>query len=193
MLERFMDKVCPEPNSGCWLWTGNIAGGGYAYIGVKSENGKLVNKRDHRAMYACVEGDIPQTLVLDHLCRVRSCVNPDHLEPVTRAENVRRGTGPGMARDRKNSKNHCKNGHPLSGDNVRTNSRGVRMCITCYRAAWARHREKKGKAPIKTHCARGHPFSGDNLIVTKRQRRCRTCVNLAKARSYQKRKSRKAQ
>lgn len=84
----------PEPNSGCWLWFGATTERGY---GVVVANGRSI--RAHRISYETAKGQIPEGLVLDHLCRVHCCVNPDHLEAVTQLENVRRGLhgrGPAM-------------------------------------------------------------------------------------------------
>ena len=91
MLERAMEKVMPEPNSGCWLWLGSLSGsshlGGYPDLW----DGKRVRKA-HRLLYTELVGEIPRGLDLDHKCRIRSCVNPAHMEPVTRSENNKRGT-----------------------------------------------------------------------------------------------------
>lgn len=70
---------------GCWRWIGAHNQGGYGLVGV---NGRLVTA--HRRAYELVVGSIPHGLVLDHLCRVRDCCKPFHLEPVTQAENLRR-------------------------------------------------------------------------------------------------------
>jgi hypothetical protein len=82
-LER---RISPEPNTGCWLWVGNKNDRGY---GVVPLEGKI--RKAHRAVYESERGPIPEGLTLDHLCRIRCCVNPDHLEPVTAMENIRRG------------------------------------------------------------------------------------------------------
>jgi len=84
--DRFWDKVQAEPNTGCWLWDANTTRGGYGHFKV---SGRMVYA--HRLAYEKLVGPIPDGLSLDHLCRVPGCVNPDHLEPVTHAENVRRG------------------------------------------------------------------------------------------------------
>ena len=75
---------------GCWLWTKSIDYGGYGRIGQRG-----VNARAHRVSYEHFVGPIPDGLSLDHLCRNRRCVNPDHLEPVTGSENTRRGIAAG--------------------------------------------------------------------------------------------------
>lgn len=125
-LERFMEKVSPEPNTGCWLWTAAIGSkNGYARMALGSRlNGTATYGLAHRFAYETFIGIIPDDLELDHLCRVRSCVNPWHLEPVTRLENIMRGA-------RKNAITHCPQGHPYSGDNLRIRPTGNRACRTC--------------------------------------------------------------
>lgn len=85
-LKRLPSKIDKDPATGCWLWKGARSKAGYgvnAYVrGTKSA---------HRIVYLLLKGPIIESLVLDHLCRVPACVNPDHLEPVTSAENTRRG------------------------------------------------------------------------------------------------------
>jgi hypothetical protein len=87
VARRFWSKVSVDPDSGCWLWTAAIdPQTGYARLGLgkKAANG-------HRVAYELLVGDVPEGLEIDHLCRVRHCVNPDHLEPVTHRENLMRG------------------------------------------------------------------------------------------------------
>lgn len=87
-VERLMAKV-QRSEGGCWLWTGSITRAGYGRIrGADAHDGRTVLA--HRLAYELLVGPIPQGLHLDHLCRVRRCVNPEHLEPVTLAENNRR-------------------------------------------------------------------------------------------------------
>lgn len=86
LRERFTDSFTPSDESSCWLWQKTIARHGY---GIIMNKGKRIYA--HRLSYETHVGPIPEGLTIDHLCRVRSCVNPKHLEPVTRGENARRG------------------------------------------------------------------------------------------------------
>lgn len=112
ILERFWEKVSPEPNSGCWLWTAADNGVGYGLLGGGGRNKK--NVLAHRFSYEVHKGPIPHGMVLDHKCRTPSCVNPDHLDPVTHRENCRRGHAGVDARQRAELKTHCKFGHSLA-------------------------------------------------------------------------------
>lgn len=145
LLQRFEDKVMKDPNSGCWLWTGALASNGYGHI-----MGETKQDLAHRVSYRLHVGEIPKGLNLDHLCRVRSCVNPDHLEPVTHAENVRRGLSPAMftkaAIARGHAKTHCPSGHPFSLENTYTYNSPTgphRACRICIGVAGAKWRAKK--------------------------------------------------
>ena len=84
--ERFEAKWTPEPNTGCWLWTGATDRKGYGQFRSKGAHVKA-----HRWSYERLVGPIPEGLQIDHLCRVPGCVNPEHLEPVTHRENQVRG------------------------------------------------------------------------------------------------------
>ena len=97
---------------GCLLWTGATTNG----YGVVSVDGRL--QRAHRVAYEQANGPIPAGLHLDHLCRVRACINPDHLEPVTQAENNRRAGA---------AKTTCSKGH----ENYRLHPDGRKYCATC--------------------------------------------------------------
>ncbi len=99
--EKFQFFV--QPTGFCWEWVGSLNPGGYGNIKI---GGKTISA--HRWVYETLVGPIPEGLDLDHLCRVRHCVNPDHLEPVTRAENLRRGVQ-GFAMRRQ-----CTNGHDVT-------------------------------------------------------------------------------
>lgn len=117
------DKIMPGEN-GCWEWLGAKQSSGYGSRG----NGCGSSMLTHRAAYEIIVGPIPRGLTIDHLCFNKSCVNTDHMEPVTRSENSRRKIA---------AQTHCKHGHPLSGENVREKVRrnGLtgRVCITCQR------------------------------------------------------------
>lgn len=120
-------------NDPCWIWQGTKSSNGYGLMGVKIENG-WQTRHAHRISYENLIGPVPTGLDLDHLCRRRICINPNHLEPVTRSENLSRS--PLMGRQKK--KTHCPRGHLYSG----TNSRGQRICHKCLAMAQARHRSR---------------------------------------------------
>lgn len=111
---------------GCWEWVGttNLDGYGRMYVA-----GRL--KQAHREMYERVNGPITTGLTLDHLCRNRVCINPDHLEAVPHRVNVLRGNGWAGKHARQT---HCSQGHPLSGDNLvaAESLRGSRRCRICW-------------------------------------------------------------
>lgn len=128
LQERFWEKVCPEPNTGCWLWMGGVDIGGYGYFHLS--NPKRLRKA-HRIAYLLLVGPIPENLCLDHKCRVRSCVNPTHLDVVTIGENLARGVG---APARNARKTHCPHGHAYTPDNIYWHGNS-RKCLTCKRPA----------------------------------------------------------
>ena len=156
--EAFNARFRIEP-SGCWRWLGHIALNGYGRINMKMA---------HRFVYERLVGPIPSGLTLDHLCRNRDCVNPDHLEPVTSAVNTMRGDAPPAINARKVI---CHMGHPLSGDNLYRKPNGRRRCRTCAReyarSKWpehyARHRAmyiEKNKRTCTHTCQCGHRWIG---------------------------------
>jgi hypothetical protein len=128
---RFFRRVA-YAETGCWLWIGH-ASGGYGRIRIEG-----IRVQAHRFSYELFVGRIPDGLQLDHLCRNRLCVNPDHLEPVTPRENYLRGESP-MARQARQS--HCHLGHPLAGPNLRVRKNGKRECRECALCAQRAHRE----------------------------------------------------
>lgn len=130
LLERFMAKVDRSPeHNGCWLWTAVIDHGGYGRIKL-SRARKMAGA--HRVAYELFKGQIPDGLDLDHLCRNRRCVNPEHLEPVSRRENALRGVAP-MIQVHLSGK--CKNGlHDLTPENTyNKGSHGGGQCAICAR------------------------------------------------------------
>lgn len=121
--ERFWEKV--RKTDGCWLWTAAKMPNGYGEFGV----GRGRYKYAHRLAYELSVGGIPDGLDIDHLCRNRGCVNPSHLEAVTRRENLLRGAHPKMIARREG---RCCRGHALPPD---TGKR--RRCLRCHRERMA--------------------------------------------------------
>jgi hypothetical protein len=136
LMERFRRRYAVD-ESGCWLWHDPLHKDGY---GVFRLNGRM--EWAHRAAYKLLVGPIPEGLQLDHLCRVRHCVNPAHLDPVTPAENNRRSFSPSAENA---LKTHCVNGHPFDVENT-IYGVGRRSCRTCQRAAEHRYRERRKAA-----------------------------------------------
>lgn len=126
--DRFWQK-CSVSGTGCWLWTGLLAGQGYGYYRPVT----LGTRRVHRITYLALVGEIPSGLELDHLCRVRNCCNPAHLEPVTRSENSRRGIGAQVIRARTAAMTACVRGHEFTEENTARDHRGHRRCKECTR------------------------------------------------------------
>jgi hypothetical protein len=121
LAEALSSRIVEAPD-GCWLWTGYSDAKGYGRLNF---NGRP--QKAHRAVYEALVGPIPDGLQLDHLCRVRGCVNPAHLEPVTLAENVRRGLVGSINRQ----KTHCPRGHEYTVETTYTSSAGKRHCKVC--------------------------------------------------------------
>lgn len=134
------DKIVVD-RSGCWLWQGTISTG---YGHIKNPSGSNLV---HRIVYELLVGVIPAGLDIDHLCRVRHCCNPEHLEPVTRSINCQRIPVPRIGQfycgPRHNKRRpFCEKGHPLSGDNLYVSPKGARGCMACRREVMRRHRER---------------------------------------------------
>lgn len=134
--DRLWAKV--EKTETCWLWTGYVNNKGYGLISRGSPATTYERKLVHRVAYELEVGPIPEGLEIDHLCRVRNCVRPDHLEPVTRHENVLRAR-----------RDECPQGHSLLDSSNVYLWRGSRLCRTCRDAALLRRKER-AKAPLRT-------------------------------------------
>ncbi|WP_354006233.1 HNH endonuclease signature motif containing protein [Streptomyces bobili] len=139
--ERFWSRV--NKTETCWLWLGQTSYG-YGLFGWGSRTNRK-HEGAHRYAYRQLKGAIPPGLELDHLCRVPLCVNPEHLEPVTHEENVRRGKS-GFAINAR--KTHCIRGHEFDGANTRISVGGYRECRACDREDARERFKRKGKAPV---------------------------------------------
>lgn len=129
-------SIAPGP---CWEWTGAKTSGGYGQFWVKPL--KVVS---HRFAYEQLVGEIPDDLQLDHLCRNRACVNPQHLEPVTQQVNILRGFSIATAN---RLKTHCPHGHPYSAENTYIHPKNNgRICRACARARSRANYEKRKAA-----------------------------------------------
>lgn len=139
-LERFLSRIRPQEN-GCWEWDGAHISTGYA----ESWDGKRPLLA-HRVAYEHWKCPIPPGLVVDHLCRNRGCVNPEHLEVVTEQTNILRGVSPSAHHA---AKTECLNGHTFSEENTYIDPRGRRECRTCKidrrRAAGVQERTGRSK------------------------------------------------
>ncbi len=134
LAERLFPRV--DADGICWLWTGARNRGGYGVISRGRRDGAVIV---HRAVWELLVGPIPEGADLDHLCRVRACCNPDHLEPVTRAVNVARGARrAGVERG-----TSCRRGHPFTPENTITTSRQRRACRTCKTETQRRYRIRR--------------------------------------------------
>src|ERR1039458_2266809 len=122
LIERLMGRFMAVTETGCWIWLGALDWYGYGKVSFKSRN-----LLAHRAMYEQTMGRVPPGMELDHTCRVRCCVNPRHMEPVTHAENIRRGNGG----SNQWLKLCCPKGHPYSGTTKLPGGKVARICRVC--------------------------------------------------------------
>jgi len=130
--ERFWAKV--EKTDTCWNWTAQLISGGYGHFRVGSK--KILA---HRFSYRLLKGSLDPSLTIDHLCRNRKCVNPDHLEQVTMRVNILRGKG---ITARLARQTHCKRGHELSKENTYIKKNGARECRICSRESKRKYKLK---------------------------------------------------
>lgn len=135
MKERFYEKVATPDANGCMLWTGAVHKlHGYG----RFRTADRTTRQAHRVAYKLLVGPIPAGLHIDHLCRVRHCVAPAHLEPVTHRVNVLRGVAPAARHARVTQ---CPAGHAYSAENTRVTPLGTRKCRACHRARERQRRE----------------------------------------------------
>lgn len=150
-IQRFMKYV--KQSRSCWEWYGNKIHIGYGVFGLNYRH-----MLAHRVSYELFREKIPNGLVIDHLCRNRCCVNPDHLEVVTQQENARRGeTG---KNNQYSKKTHCPQGHPYDEKNTWIDKNNYRYCRNCnkirqrtpecilYKQQYAITHKRKSRAKI---------------------------------------------
>lgn len=137
MQTDFWPYVDMSPN-GCWNWTGTTTHG-YGYVKT-SLLSPTRTRRAHRVAYENLVGNIPIGLQLDHICRNRACVNPEHLRPVSARENTLRSTSPSAVFAVRNT---CNEGHPLSGGNLLLRKDGGRKCRACHAAYMRTYRSRR--------------------------------------------------
>lgn len=130
LTARFWDKVTKD-DADCWRWTGAVNSTGYGCWAVDRKS-----QLTHRLAYAALVGPIADGLTIDHLCRVKTCCNPAHLEPVTIAENIRRATSLITA---------CPAGHAYTPENTLLNGAGRRYCRECNNARRRKHPVGEGR------------------------------------------------
>ena len=178
---RFWAKV--DVGGVCWEWTGFIGRKGYGQTSMVTADGRRINTGAHRRAYKALVGEIPDEMTLDHLCRNKRCVNPDHLEVVTRMENYWRATFETEV---------CKNGHEYTPENtlptesapgkktkrcrqcllVRDHQRRGFECTYDAFCASPSHRARRGLAET---CGRGHSLADAYIRPDTGGRQCREC------------------
>ena len=147
-----------DPATRCWEWKGHISNDGYGTFYFQTSRTRMA----HRLAYELVLGPIPEGMVLDHLCRRRSCVNPKHLQPVTNLENIDRGSIGSVRRS------HCSHGHPFDETNTiirrdtKGRSKGQRcgICLQIHRVAPRESKDVLEWRRIESghYVSRVHPF-----------------------------------
>lgn len=152
--ERFAEKYTVHPETGCWEWSEKRNRGGYGVFTLSLTGGRTVLA--HRFSLKLAGVEIPDGMVVDHLCRVRHCVNPEHLDVVTNRENLLRGMGWSGTHYRKT---HCVRGHKFDDDNtvvyVTADGREQRNCRECINFRARRRRARlaavRNGVPLNAH------------------------------------------
>lgn len=172
--ERFLSKIKLD-DKGCWIFTGGISKVGYGVFSVHNRSCSA-----HRVSFEIFKGQIDPINVIDHMCRNKKCVNPDHLRQVDRKTNTRENNSSPATLNA--IKTHCPAGHELIGDNL-YRYKGERACRVCRVLVSKKRASGKGSGysnRIKTHCKNGHEYSQVNTYIKKKingkeGRACKTC------------------
>ena len=197
LWHRVWTRIIGDIQTQCWVWTAARNSDGHGEIKIGG-----VNNAPYRVVYEWLVGPIPNGLVLDHLCRNRVCVRPEHLEPVTNEINIMRGQSAPAINARKNQ---CPRGHPYNAANTIHLPNGGRRCRTCSEGYYMEHRdqiraqrsaayreraESLGKSVLpepakRTHCKQGHEYTPENTYVTLQGfRQCRECNRINDRKRY---------
>jgi len=191
-IDRVLDKVVAGPNN-CIVYVGGLNPHGYGSVVVGSRaDGSRRKAQVHRVVYEALVGPIPEGLELDHVCSRRNCVSPQHLEPVTRAENVRRSAERGRMGETNRSKTRCPAGHPYDDQNTYERPAGGRNCRECGRLGYHQRKPVDWQPKVRdtrpsieaaaaarkarTHCKNGHEFTHENVRMVDGARICRACA-----------------
>lgn len=175
--ERFWAKVVRDPETDCWLWLAATSNG-YGRFTAHDHR----QEQAHRLAYEMLVGPIPDGLQIDHLCRVRNCVNPAHMEPVSARVNTLRGVG---ATARKARQTHCVHGHPLDSMTTLRDGSVHRICLTCHRIRnHAMKAARGGKFYDPARCRNGHERTPENTYIQPKtgRRQCRDCWRVLQSR-----------
>jgi hypothetical protein len=170
VAERYHSRYEIDKVTGCWNWTAGKFPSGYGALYVNGSN-----RPAHRVGYELVHGPIGEGFHLDHLCRNRGCVNPDHLEPVTIRENILRGSSPSALTS---VGDMCRKGHSMDDSFIRSN--GKRQCRSCH-YEYAKLRKAglvggQGGGAGTNRCRNGHEYTEENTrVLSSGHRQCIEC------------------
>jgi hypothetical protein len=181
--DRFWAKV--DKSGECWEWKGAKNQDGYGMFAPKTFRKSLTARGTgrlytaHRFAYEDLVGPIDVRMVIDHLCRNRACVRPEHMQAVLPGVNTLRGYNPFAINGRKS---HCHKGHEFTPENTYINPQDSRVCRECMRTSRRTGRPYNLRETSKTHCPQGHPYDEANTRWYRNHRYCRACSRNRKQR-----------